>query len=309
MRFTVTYLGTASAKPVRERNQSAQVLCVRERFFLMDCGEGTQREMARCHIPMQRIDSVFISHVHGDHVFGLPGLLSTMGMEGRTEPLQVFGPANLGPILNFFLSYYGEGLAFEIRFTPLKMKEPEVILSSKNVEVLAFPLRHGIDTYGYIFREKEPLWNVRKDAVERLGLSLTEIGTLKQGGDVVRPDGTVLSHAELAYKPFIPRSYAYCSDTAVFPEERQFLRGVRFLYHEATFLQEHADNAYKRFHSTTLEVARLAAELGVEHLYIGHFSSRNRDGALYEAECRTLFPATTAVNDGDVVEFPFEKAE
>lgn len=309
MRFTVTFLGTASAKPVRERNQSAQVLCVRERFFLMDCGEGTQREMARCHIPMQRIDSVFISHVHGDHVFGLPGLLSTMGMEGRTEPLQIIGPANLGPILNFFLSYYGEGLAYEIRFTPLKMKEPEVILSSKNVEVLAFPLKHGIDTFGYIFREKEPLWNVRKDAVERYGLNLTEIGTLKQGGDVVRSDGTVLPLAELAYKPFVPRSYAYCSDTAVFPEEAAFLRGVRFLYHETTFLMEHADNAYKRFHSTTLEAARLAAEIGAEHLYIGHFSSRNREGALYEAECRTLFPATTAVSDGDVVDFPFEKAE
>lgn len=309
MRFTVTYLGTASAKPVRERNQSAQVLCVRERFFLMDCGEGTQREMARCHVPMQRIDSVFISHVHGDHVFGLPGLLSTMGMEGRTEPLQLFGPANLGPILNFFLSYYGSGLGFEIRFTPLKMKEPEVILSSKNVEVVAFPLQHGIETYGYIFREKEPMWNVRKEAVERLGLSLTEIGTLKQGGDVVRPDGTVLPGEELCYKPYVPRSYAYCSDTAVFPAEAEYLRGVRFLYHETTFLQEHSENAWKRFHSTTLETARLAADIGAEHLYIGHFSSRNRDGALYEAECRTIFPETTAVNDGDVVEFPFQKTE
>lgn len=309
MRFTVTFLGTASAKPVKDRNQSAQVLCVRERFFLVDCGEGTQRQMARAGIPMQRIDSVFISHVHGDHVFGLPGLLSTMGMEGRTEPLQVFGPANLGPILNFFLSYYGSGIAFEIRFTPLKMKEPEVILSSKNVEVLAFPLQHGIETYGFLFREKQPLLNVRKDALERLGLSLTEIGTLKRGEDAVREDGTVLRASELAYRSFVPRSYAYCSDTAVFPGEAEILRGTRWLYHEATFLAEHADNAFKRFHSTTLEAARLAAEVGVEKLFIGHYSSRNRDEKQYEAECRTIFPETYAVNDGDTVDFPFEKTE
>ena len=309
MNFTLRVLGSASAKPVPERHQSAQVLSVHGRSFLIDCGEAVQRQLLRYRVPMMKIDSIFLSHIHGDHIFGLFPLLSTLGMQARTAPLNIYAPSGFGPILKFFLSYFGEGLAFEIRHIPLQMKEPEVIYKTKSVEVSAFPLDHKIDTFGFLFREKEPPFNVRKECIPAYGLSLTEIGTLKRGEDVLREDGTVIPAAEAAYKPFVPRSYAYCSDTAVFPEEAAFLRGVRFLYHETTFLMEHADNAYKRFHSTTLEAARLAAEIGAEHLYIGHFSSRNREGALYEAECRTLFPATTAVSDGDVVDFPFEKAE
>jgi len=309
MRFTVTILGSASAMPVSGRNQSAQVLCVRERFFLVDCGEGAQRQMVRYRVPMQKIEAVMISHIHGDHVFGLPGLLSTFGMQGRTAPLQIFGPQNLGPLLKFYLSYYGEGLPYEIRFTPLKMKAPETIFESKTVEVLAFPLRHGIDCFGYIFREKEPLFNVRKEALERFNLTLTEIGSLKRGEDVLRPDGTRIPVSEWAYRPFVPRSYAYCSDTAVFPEEAQWLRDVRWIYHETTYMNAFAEQARLRSHSTTLEAARMAAETGAEKLFIGHYSSRSGDPADYEAECRSLFPETRALSDGDVLDFPFVKNE
>jgi len=308
MNFSVTFLGTASARPVKDRNQSAQVLRVRERFFLVDCGEGAQRQMAVSGIPMQRIDNIFISHIHGDHVYGLPGLLSTLGMEGRSEPLNIYGPQNFGPLLKFFLSYYGVGIPYEIRFTPLKGSTPEVILETKSLEVVAIPLRHGIETYGYIFREKEPQWNVRKEMIEPYGLTLTEIGSLKRGEDIVRPDGTVLPLSDFGYKPFAPRSYAYCSDTAVFPEEADYLKGVRFLYHEATFLSDQAELATLRFHTTTLEAARLAAEIGAERLYVAHYSSRNRDPKVYEAECRTLFPETYAVSDGDVADFPLDKS-
>ena len=307
MNFSVTFLGTASAKPVRDRNQSAQVLHVRERFFLVDCGEGAQRQMAVSGIPMQRIDSVFISHIHGDHVYGLPGLLSTLGMEGRSEPLNIYGPQNLGPLLKFFLSYYGTGIPYEVRFIPLKGSAPEVILETKSMVVVAIPLNHGIETYGFIFREKEPQWNVRKDRIAPYGLTLTEIGTLKRGEDVVRTDGTVLPLSDFAYKPFAPRSYAFCSDTAPFPEEAAFLEGVRFLYHEATFLSEYADLAVQRFHSTTLDAARLAAAIGAERLFVAHYSSRNRDPKAYEAECRTLFPESYAVSDGDVADFALDK--
>lgn len=307
MRFTVTILGSASAMPVSGRNQSAQVLCVRERFFLVDCGEGAQRQMVRYRVPMQKIEAVFISHIHGDHVFGLPGLLSTFGMQGRTAPLQIFGPQNLGPLLKFYLSYYGEGLPYEIRFTPLKMKAPETIFESKTVAVDAFPLNHGIDTFAYIFREKDPLYNVRKEAIGRFGLSLTEIGSLKRGEDVVREDGSVISVAEWAFKPYVPRSYAYCSDTAVFPEEAKWLHGIRWIYHETTYLSELEEQARIRSHSTTLQAARLAADADAEQLFIGHYSSRNGDTAQYEAECRSLFPNTRALQDGDVLDFPFVK--
>lgn len=294
-------LGTASAMPVPDRNPSAQALSVHGRYFLVDCGEGAQRSMVRFGVPLQRIDSVFITHVHGDHVYGLDGFLSTLAMGGRQAPLDIYGPRNLGPMLKFFLSY-NEWIGFELRFHPLEMKAPEVIMETKSLQVLALPLKHGVDTYGYIFREKEPQWNVEKEAVEKYALTLTEIGSLKRGEDVVRPDGTVIPNAEVAYKPFAPRSYAYISDTAPFPEEASWLKGVDVLYHEATFLSEYEEQALKRLHTTTLQAAQLALEAGVGKLIIAHYSSRNTDPDVYQAECRTLFPETYAARDGDVFE-------
>ena len=285
--------------PVRGRNQSAQALQVHGRLFLLDCGEGTQYALVRDRIPMMKLDSLFLTHIHGDHVFGIFGLLSTLGMKGRQMPLNIFAPVNFGPILKFFLSYYGDGIGFEIRYTPLKMKEPETILETKSLRVQAFPLNYGIETFGFRFEEKEPPFNVHKDAIERYGLTLTEIGTLKRGEDVLRADGSVIPAAEAAYKPFVPRSYAYCSDTAPFPEEAEWLKGTTVLYHETTYLEELADQGAQRHHSTTLQAARLAKEAGAGKLLIGHYSSRNAEIKSYEAECRSLFPETYATSDGD----------
>ena len=285
--------------PVRGRNQSAQALSVHGRLFLIDCGEGTQYRLVEERIPMMKLDSVFLSHIHGDHVFGIFGLLSTLGMKGRQTPLNIFAPVNFGPILKFFLSYYGEGLAYEIRYTPLKMKEPETILETKSIAVQAFPLNHGIESFGFRFSEKEPSFNVHKEAIGRYGLSLTEIGTLKRGEDVIREDGSLIRADEAAYKPFAPRSYAYCSDTAPFPQEAEWLRGTTVLYHETTYQEEYADQGALRHHSTTLQAAALASEAGVKKLLIGHYSSRSSEILSYEAECRRLFPETFATSDGD----------
>ena len=285
--------------PVRGRNQSAQALQVHGRLFLLDCGEGTQYALVRDRIPMMKLDSLFLTHIHGDHVFGIFGLLSTLGMKGRQMPLNIFAPVNFGPILKFFLSYYGDGIGFEIRYTPLKMKEPETILETKSLRVQAFPLNHGIETFGFRFEEKEPPFNVHKDAIERYGLTLTEIGTLKRGEDVLRADGSVIPAAEAAYKPFVPRSYAYVTDTAPFPEEAGWLKGTTVIYHETTYLEELADQGAQRHHSTTLQAARLAKEAGAGKLLIGHYSSRNAEIKSYEAECRSLFPETYATSDGD----------
>lgn len=287
--------------PVESRNQSAQALQVHGRLFLVDAGEGVQQQMVKYHVPMSKLEAVFISHVHGDHVYGLFGLLSTFGMGGRMVPLHVYGPGNLRPFINFFLSY-NEWLPYEIVFHPVNTRFPETVFETKSVTVTAFPLLHGIETYGYIFREKEPQWNIRKECIGEYGLTLTEIGTLKRGEDVVREDGTVIPLAEAAYKPFVPRSYAYASDTAVFPGEAEVLKDVTVLYHEATFLQEHEDKAAARFHTTTLQAAQVARDAGVSKLLIGHYSSRNLDHRLYEAECRTVFPETYAASDGDVYE-------
>ncbi len=292
-------LGTASAMPVRDRTQSAQALQVHGRLFLIDCGEGTQYKMVRCRVPMMKLDSVFISHIHGDHVFGIFGLLSTLGMKGRTIPLNIFAPANFGPILKFFLSYYGEGIPFEIRFTPLKMKAPETILETKSTEVLAFPLKHGIETFGFLFREKEPLYNIRKECIAEYGLTLTEIGTLKRGEDVERADGSVIPLAAAAYKPYEPRSYAYCSDTAPFPEESAWLKGTTVIYHEATYPDEFAPEGEKRGHSTARQAAQVALDAGAERLIIGHYTSRNVAEEVFLRESREIFPRTFASSDGD----------
>ncbi|MBQ0149136.1 MAG: ribonuclease Z [Bacteroidales bacterium] len=308
MNFTLRVLGTASAKPVPDRFQSAQVLSVHGRLFLIDCGEAVQRQLVRYHIPMMKIDSLFISHIHGDHVFGIFPLLSTMGMLARTAPLNIYAPPAFGPILRFFLSYYGEGVKFEIRHIPLGMKEPEVIYHTKSVEISAFPLNHKIETFGFIFREKEPQYNVRKFCIEKYGLSLTEIGTLKRGEDVIRVD-EIITAAEAAYKPYEPRSYAYCSDTAAFPELSSWVKGVSMLYHEATYTRDLEDQASLRYHSTSVQAARCALEAGVGRLILGHYSARVKKPDQIEAEARAIFPDTTAANDGDIFDLPLLKRE
>ncbi|MGN0201674.1 MAG: ribonuclease Z [Candidatus Cryptobacteroides sp.] len=311
MDFTLTVLGTASAKPNTARYQSAQVLTVHGRSFLIDCGEGVQIRLQEARISLMKIESVFISHIHGDHVFGLFGLLSTMGMMARTKPLVIYGPVSLGPILKFFLSYYGEGIPFEVVHKALNVKEPEVIYHTKSLTVSAFPLNHKIETFGFIFRENEPPVNVKKWKIQEYGLTLTEIGTVKRGEDVIRalPDGgeQVLTVSELGYKPYRGRSYAYCSDTAPFEKEKDWVKGVDLLYHEATYLAGQADLAALRYHSTTLQAASCALEAGVGKLVVGHYSSRNRNLKEYEAECRSIFPESYAAEDGSVFDLPLVK--
>ena len=262
MNFTLKILGTASAMPFSDRNPSAQALNVHGRCFLIDCGEGTQQQIRRFHLPFTKVEAIFISHIHGDHIFGLFGLLGTMGLFGRTAPLKIFGPRNLGPVLNFWKSWFSEGTKYEVEFVPLQMKTRETILEAGPVKVSAFPLNHKTECFGYRFDEvTEPSRNPRK-----------------------------------------PRSYAYCSDTAPFPEEAEYVRGVDVLYHEATYPAEFADKAAQYFHSTTLQAANCALEAGVGKLVIGHYSSRVKDLSVFARECRTVFPATVAADDGDEFE-------
>ena len=299
-------MGSASAKPVIDRFQSAQVLSVHGRSFLIDCGEGVQVQLQRYGVSIMKIDSIFISHIHGDHVFGIFGLLSTMGMLGRSTPLNIYAPVSFGPILKFFLSYYGEGVMFEIRHVALKMKEPEIVYETKSLEISAFPLNHGIETFGFLFKEKAPQRNVWKHILSRYEFTLTEIGTLKRGEDVVREDETIRCE-DATYIPWVPRSYAYCSDTAPFPELASWVRGVDLLYHESTYLEEQVELAAKRHHSTTKQAAQCALDAGAKKLVIAHYTSRVRDAAVFEAECRKVFPETYAASDGSVFDIPLVK--
>ena len=256
--------------PISDRNPSAQVLSVRGHLFLIDCAEGTQQLFRKAKLSFIKIEAVMISHIHGDHVFGIFGLLSTLAMLGRTQDLVIYAPVSFGPILRFFLSYYGEGISFNIVHRPLDMKEPEVVLETKYLRVSAFPLNHKIECFGFRFDEIVP---------ER------------------RPD-----------KPsYVPVSYAYCSDTAPFPQLPEWVRGVNVLYHEATYTAEYPSKAVERYHSTTADAARCALQAGAGHLLIGHYSSRIRDIKVFEAECQEIFVHSVAANDGDVFEITSNK--
>ena len=301
MNFTLKVLGTASALPTTERYPSAQVLDVRGRLFMMDCGEGAQIQLRKVGVSFLRIEHICLSHIHGDHIFGLFGLLSTMSLLGRSAPLRIYAPKTFRTILDFFMIQFGEGVQFEIDYVELDMKEPQVVYENRTVELLAFPLNHRVETFGYIIREKMPPFNVRKDAVQKYALTLTEIGTLKRGEDVVRED-IVITNAEAAYRKYKPRSYAYCSDTAPFPELSQWIKGATLLYHEATFPSEMAEMAEKTHHSTTLQAAATALDAGVGRLIVGHYSSRFPSVDFYLDQIRTIFPDSYLAHDGDVFE-------
>ncbi|MBE6230947.1 MAG: ribonuclease Z [Bacteroidales bacterium] len=312
MNFTLNVLGTASALPTTERYPSAQVLNVRGRLFMIDCGEGAQVQMRKAGLSFLKLEHICISHIHGDHVFGLFGLLSTMGMLGRTSVLNIYAPEPVREVLEHFLIRFGEGFLFEINFVPLRMKEPQIVYENRTVELLAFPLNHRVDTCGFIIREKIPQLNVRKDAIRQYGLTLAEIGALKRGEDVVREDDRsghshVILNADAAYRPYEPRSYAYCSDTAPFPELVGWIRGVSLLYHEATFPAGMEDMAARTFHSTTLQAARTAQEAGVGKLIVGHYSSRFPSVDFFLDELRTIFPEAQLAHDMDVFELPLLK--
>lgn len=329
MNFTLNVLGTASALPTTERNPSAQVLDVRGRLFLIDCGEGTQMGLRRAGISFLKIEHICLSHIHGDHIFGIFGLLSTMGMLGRSAALAIYAPKSFGPVLKFFLSYFGEGIKFRIDFVPLTMKQPEIVYENKVMEVLSFPLKHRIDTYGFLFREKTPAMNVRKDAISKYGLTLSEIGALKRGEDILRPAGMdteptvengfrpcsgsdeplLIRNEDAAYVPFIPRSYAYCSDTAPFPELSGWINGVNLLYHEATFPESMAETASATFHSTTVQAAQCAVEANAGKLIVGHYSSRFRNVDFYLPEIRRIFKESYLAHDGDTFEVTLIQSE
>ena len=306
MNFTLKVLGTASALPTTERYPSAQVLDVRGRLFMFDCGEGAQIRLRRAGVSFLKIEHICLSHIHGDHIFGLFGLLSTMAMLGRTAPLNIYAPRSFEPTLEFFRSQFGEGILYEINYVPLEMSGPEVIYESRNVELLAFPLNHRVATYGFLIREKKPPHNVYKDAIAEYDLTLTEIGTLKRGEDVIRPDGSVIMNSDAAYIPYEPRSYAYCSDTAPFPELAGWIKGVTLLYHEATFPAEMVEMAEKTYHSTTIQAAQTASDAGVGKLLVGHYSSRFPSVDFYLDECRSVFPDTELAHDMDVIELPLQ---
>lgn len=309
MNFTLKILGTASALPISDRNPSAQVLDVRGRLLLIDCGEGTQVRLRQMGLSFIKIEAIFISHLHGDHLFGIFGLLSTMALLGRTGKLEIFAPRAFSSVLKFFMSWFGEGVKYPIEHHSLDCKEPVEIFSMKNLTVQAFPLNHKVDCYGFLFKETMPALNVKKWKIEQYGLGIAQIASAKRGEDITLSSGEVIPNDELTYLPYEPRSYAYCSDTAPFDELPLWVKGVDLLYHEATYPQEMTPQAAARFHSTTLQAAQCAKDAGAKKLVIGHYSSKYPDLSLFLNEARSIFPDTVLSKDRDVIDIPLKKYE
>jgi ribonuclease Z len=294
----LTILGSSSALPTSGRYPSAHVLNAHERLFLIDCGEGTQMQLRKTRIRFAKINHIFISHLHGDHVFGLYGLLSTFSLMGRTNPVHLYAPGNYENMLRSHLSDFDINLSFEIIFTPLAGKDPVMILDDKYLTVTSFPLEHRIPAYGFLFREKTADRNIIREAIGKFQIPTVRIPAIKKGGDFITSDGTVIRNAEITHDPPEPLSYAYCSDTKYFRRLASFIMGVTVLYHEATFDKANQKLAKMTGHSTTLDAAKTAVNANAGTLIIGHFSARYKDVAPLVEESRTLFPSTYPAIDG-----------
>jgi ribonuclease Z len=296
--FSVTILGSSSALPTSDRYPTAHALNVHERFFLIDCGEGTQAQLRRNHFKMVRINHIFISHLHGDHVFGIFGLLSTMNLLGRKESLHIYGHRLLKSIIDDHLKYFGRDFRYTIEFHEVAVKAKEVIYENDSLQVEAFPLKHRISCYGYLFREKEPHRNIHKWMIEKYKISLAEVVRIRNGADLTLDDGEVIANEKLTYLPFEPRSYAFCSDTAFSNRVAEYVKDVDLIYHESTFTEELKKMAAQTGHSTAKQAGKVARLANAKKLIIGHFSSRYKDYSVFLREAKEEFPNVELANEG-----------
>ena len=299
MSIAVTILGNSSAKPTATGHPSAQVVNVNEQYFLVDAGEGVQRQMARRGISALKLRAVFLSHLHGDHMYGLFPLLSTLGLYGRRTPLRIYAPRPFGEMLECFLRLCETNLPYTPEWVEVDTTKHQIIFENDSTEVWLLPLRHRIPTAGYLFRQKEPALNVKKYAIERYGLTVGQIVQAKRGEDVVLESGEVLSNDAITYRPYGALSYAYCSDTNYSARLARMVEGVDVLYHEATYAADMRKTAKERGHSTTEDAAKVAKMADAGRLLIGHFSSRYKDLSLLLNEAREVFPATDIAAEGE----------
>ena len=302
MPFSITILGSSSAVPTIERYPSAHLLNADEHFYLIDCGEAVQIQLRKYNCKIGKINNIFISHLHGDHVFGLYGLLSTFILLERKTPLNIFAHVQIKDIVNDFIKYFGKGITFSINIFTLKHRQRGVIFEDEKITVTAFPLKHSIPVCGFLFKEKEKLLNIKKDKIDEYSISLANIHLIKNGSDLILDNGTVIPNKELTSPPLHQRSYAYCTDTAYYEKIINEVTDADILYHEATFSKNDKDRAKKTLHSTSVDAANIAKLANVKKLIIGHFSARYKTkdiNKLYR-EAKSVFPESYIANEGDI---------
>ena len=296
--FELLILGSSSASPTSTRNPTAQLLNIAQRHILIDCGEGTQIQLRKFKAKFQAIDYIFISHLHGDHFFGLPGLLSSMHLLGRKQLLTIFCPKELKPLIEHINSVSETTLNYPLEWKFTDNKKLDLIFEDSKIEVYSFPLKHRIYCTGFLFKEKPLPRKIDKYKLDKLNISTADILQLKNGFDVINSVGKLIKNEEATLSPEPPRSYAYCSDTIYTKTLLEYIKNVDVLYHESTFLEEHAVRAKKTFHTTASQAATIAKEVKVKKLILGHFSARYKKLDKFLEEANLIFKNCELAIDG-----------
>lgn len=298
MPFRISILGSNSAVPAYNRHPSAQVINVREKLYLIDCGEGTQMRMDRLHIRRNRIEQIFISHLHGDHYFGLIGMLTSMQLMGRNRPLTIYSPAGLEPIIDIQLKETRKELSFDLQFVVVDTKQSKVIFENEDLEVRSIPLDHRVECTGFLFTEKKKLPNLLRAKIDQYKIPIEQRPLIKEGADFVTEEGETIAHLDLTKEAKEPRSFAYCSDTAYYEPIIDLVKGVDLLYHEATFISGSEDRADLTRHSTAEQAATIAKKAEVKKLIIGHFSAKYKELDPFLEQAQAVFSNTELALEG-----------
>ena len=300
--FRVHILGCGSALPTLRHFPSSQIVEVREKLFMVDCGEGAQMQLRRCHVRFTKVGHVFISHMHGDHCFGLIGMISTFGLLGRTATLHIHANELLGDMIKRQMDLFCHDLGYEVEFHPIDATRREVIYEDRSLTVETIPLVHRLPTCGFLFREKPLLPHIRREKIDFYAIPISQIQNIKNGADWIMEDGTVIPNSQLVTPADEPRSYAYCSDTRYMPELHLQLKGVTTLYHESTYGEDNLQMAQKYNHSTARQAALVARDAEVGQLILGHYSSRYEDENILLEEAREVFENVRLANEMDVID-------
>ena len=299
--FEIHILGCGSALPTTRHNASAQIIKIGNKQFMVDCGEGAQVQLRRYHIHFSFINHIFISHLHGDHCFGLIGLISTFGLLGRTAPLHIYAEAKLEELMQPQIEFFCKGMNYPLFFHSIDSTKQEIIYEDNTITVESLPLKHRIPCCGFLFREKPKKRHLIGDIVNFYNIPAYMRQSIKDGADYTTPDGETIPNSRLTKDADPSRSYAYCSDTAPTSYNNKKLQDVDLLYHEATFADSEKERAAQTFHSTARQAAQVAKESGVKKLLLGHYSSRYDTPEAILHEAREIFPNTITSKEGLIV--------
>lgn len=296
-KFELYILGCGSALPTTRHFPTSQVLNVRDKLYMIDCGEGAQLQFRKSHLKFSRLNHIFISHLHGDHCFGLWGLISTLNLLGRTAELHIYSPRGLEALLLPTLAFFNKQMTYRVLFHEFDTDKPSLVYEDRSLTVTTIPLRHRIPCCGFLFAEKQGLNHIIREMVDFYEVPVYEMNRIKNGADYVTPEGKVIANRLLTRPADPSRRYAYCSDTICLPEIAGQLHGVDLLFHEATFASDNLGRAKETYHTTAVQAAELARSAEVKKLLIGHFSARYEDESVLLEEAREIFPETLLASE------------